>query len=109
MALHHANSGEVVGLAPLRANLRQARTTALVKTDSFEAIRLVMQANETLPPHKVPGRFTLHCLEGRVLLDLPDKTLPLGEHEWVHFDAGVTHGLRALEPSSLLLTILLPT
>lgn len=109
MALHHANSGEVVGLAPLRADLHQARTTALVKTDSFEAIRLVMKADETLPSHAVSGRFTLHCLEGRVLLDLPDETLPLGENQWVYFDGGVTHGLRALEPSSLLLTILLPT
>lgn len=108
MALHHANSGEVVELAPLGAGLQEAHTTALVKTDSFEAIRLVLKAGETLPDHKVAGRFTLHCLEGRVELDLADKTLPLAAHQWVFFDAGVTHGLRALEPSSLLLTILLP-
>ena len=108
MALHHAASGEVVDLAPLGAGLQQAHTAALVKTDSFEAIRLVLRAGDTLPAHTVSGRFTLHCLEGQVVLDLPDKSLSLGAHQWVFFDAGVTHGMRAIEPSSLLLTILLP-
>ncbi|WP_306769236.1 hypothetical protein [Parafrankia sp. BMG5.11] len=41
------------------------------------------------------------------MIDLPDKSLSLAEHEWVFFDAGLTHGVRAIEPSSLLLTILL--
>ncbi|GGD98726.1 cupin [Tsuneonella deserti] len=108
MALHHAASGEVVDLAPLRDRLQQAHTAALVKTDSFEAIRLVLRAGETLPAHTVSGQFTLFCLEGRIVLDLPDKSLSLDAHQWVFFDSGVTHGVRAIEPSSLLLTILLP-
>jgi quercetin dioxygenase-like cupin family protein len=108
MALHHAPSGEIVDLRPLGSDLPHTRTAALVKSDSFEAIRLVLKAGETLPEHKVAGEFTLHCLEGEVILDLPEKTVPLAAQQWVYVDAGVTHGLRAIEPSSLLLTILLP-
>jgi quercetin dioxygenase-like cupin family protein len=108
MALHHAASGEIVNLAPLGAGLRQARTTALVKKDDFEAIRLVLRAGEELPPHKVSGRFILHCLEGRVSLVTPAASHELAAHQWVYFDGGITHGVRAIEDSSLLLTILLP-
>ena len=109
MALHHATSGEVVTLEPLGPELPQARTRALVKTEGFEAIRLVLAAGDELPPHVVSGQFTLHCLEGRVTIDLAESSLELSANEWVYFDGGITHGLRATENSSLLLTILLPS
>jgi quercetin dioxygenase-like cupin family protein len=109
MALHHAASGEVVDLAPFGARMREAHTRALVKTDDFEAIRLVLAAGDELPAHRVSGRFTLHCLEGRVGLATSTEALELSASQWVYFDGGVTHAVRALEDSSLLLTILLPT
>lgn len=108
MALHHAGSGEVVDLSPLGPDLPQAQTTALVKTDSFEAIRVVLKAGDEMPAHAVSGKFTLHCLEGRVTIDLPEQSLELAAQEWVYFDGGVPHALRALEDASLLLTIMLP-
>lgn len=108
MALHHARSGEVVTLAPLGGGLADARTTALVKTDSFEAIRLILRAGEELPSHRVSRRFTLHCLEGRVTIALDAASKELAAGQWVYFDGGIPHGLRAEEDSSLLLTILLP-
>ena len=108
MALHHAASGEVVNLEPLGPGLREARTRALVKTDQFEAIRLVLKSGDELPPHAVSGQFTLHCLEGRVSVELTETSLDLAANQWVYFDGGVPHGLRAVEDSSLLLTILLP-
>lgn len=108
MALHHASSGEVVDLSPLGSKLSQARTTALVKADSFEAIRVVLKAGDEMPAHAVSGKFTLHCLEGRVAIDLPEKSLELAAPQWVYFDGGVPHALRSLEDASLLLTIMLP-
>ena len=109
MALHHAASGEVVDLVPLGAGTREAHTRALVKTDDFEAIRLVLGAGEELPPHQVSGRFTLHCLEGRVGLATSTESLELSANQWIYFDGGITHAVQAIEDSSLLLTILLPT
>lgn len=44
MAVHHAGSGEVVDLRPLGGKLHDARTTAIVKSDSFEAVRLIVPA-----------------------------------------------------------------
>ncbi|MDT7527767.1 cupin [Sphingopyxis sp. SE2] len=108
MALHHVTSGEVVDLSPLGSELNSAQTRALVKTDSFEAIYLAVPAGGEMPPHKVSGRFTLHCLEGRVEVGLEDKVVELPAHGWVYFDGGVLHSVRGLEHSSLLLTIMLP-
>ncbi len=108
MALHHAVSGEVVDLAPLGPALREAHTQALVKKDDFEAIRLVLPAGDELPAHRVSGRFILHCLEGRIGLTAPDREIELSAHQWIYFDGGITHAVRAIEDSSLLLTILLP-
>ena len=44
MALHHATSGEVISLAPLGGGLASGQSHALVKTDRFEAIRLIVPA-----------------------------------------------------------------
>lgn len=108
MALHHATSGEVVTLEPLGQAPREPRTKALVKTDSFEAIRLILKAGDELPAHAVSGQFTLHCLEGAVRINLAETSLNLAANQWVYFDGGIPHGLRAIEDSSLLLMILLP-
>ena len=39
MALKHADPGEVVDLRPLGPALKDAKTSALVKSDRFEAVR----------------------------------------------------------------------
>jgi quercetin dioxygenase-like cupin family protein len=106
MALSHVKAGDVVDLQPLGEKLEGAKTTALVKTDAFEAIRLVIPAGRDIAPHEAPGQITLHCLEGRVLLELPDASLELSAGQWVYLDSCVRHALKGLEASSLLLTIL---
>jgi quercetin dioxygenase-like cupin family protein len=108
MALHHAVSGEVVDLSPLGEQLPRFHTAALVKSDTFEAIRLILKEGDTLPSHKVAGKLTLHCLEGKIELEISDRTCVLSANQWIFLDAGVPHALQALEASSLLLTILLP-
>ena len=49
MALDHAQPGEAVRLA----SLSRDHGTALVKTDQFEAIHLVVGAGTKLAPHRV--------------------------------------------------------
>jgi quercetin dioxygenase-like cupin family protein len=103
MALHHAQPGEAVRLA----SLSRDHATALVKTDQFEAMHLVVSAGEKLAPHSVAGEFTLHCLTGRVRLSRPDAdgvTLEAGE--WLYLGRGEEHGVEGIEDATLLLTIL---
>jgi quercetin dioxygenase-like cupin family protein len=106
MALHHAKSREIVDLRPLGDGLRNAHTTALVKTEAFEAVRLIVPAGAEVPAHAVSGAITLHCLEGRIALQLAGNGLELSAGEWVYLDGGERHAVKGLEDSSVLLTIL---
>lgn len=107
MALHHANPGEVVALAPIGPSLRRAKTAALVKGRHFEAVRLILHAGAEIPQHKVSGEITLHCLEGHVELGIDPKPIVLKANDWVYLEGGAPHSVKAVEDSSLLLTIFL--
>jgi quercetin dioxygenase-like cupin family protein len=106
MSLHHARAGEIVDLRPLGPALKGAKSSAIVKSERFEAIRMVVRAGETVPPNKVAGNITLHCLEGRVRFSLERTVLELGAGEWVYLDRGEIHSVEGMEDASLLLTIL---
>lgn len=106
MALRHASAGQIVDLRPLGTGLKQVRTAAIIKSEMFEAVRLVIRAGGNIKPHKVEGAITLHCLEGRALLRLPAATLELSAGQWVYLDEGEPHSISAIEDTSFLLTIL---
>lgn len=105
MALKHAQPGEVVHLHALDASSGSAKSTAIVKRDRFEAARLVVPAGATIPTHRVPGYFTLQCLEGHVILDA-GRAIELAAGDWVYLERDMPHAVRGVEDSLLLLTIL---
>lgn len=107
MALHHAKPGEVVDLQPLGPKLKETKSAAIIKSDHFEAIRLIVHAGSEIPAHEVSGNITLHCLEGRVEIGLDESTIELKVDDWVYLDGGESHSVKGIEDSSLLLTILL--
>lgn len=106
MALHHAKSGEVVDLRPLGPKLKETKSAAFIKSDRFEAIRMIVRAGAEIPAHEVPGNITLLCLEGCVEIGLDSASIDLKANEWVYLDGGETHSVKGIEDSSLLLTIL---
>lgn len=108
MAMEHAKAGEIVDLRPLGAGLKEANTKALVKSETFEAVHLIVKAGRNIADHQVPGAITLHCLEGRVRLGLTDCELELSAGGWIYLEGGTKHSVKGIEDSSLLLTILFP-
>jgi len=104
MALHHAAPGEKVQLASVRDG-PHPRSVALVKTDGLEAAQLFLRSGERIADHAVAGFAILHCLEGSLVVEAPDQ-IQLGAGDWVYLERGRPHSLRAIEDSSLLLTIL---
>ena len=103
MALHHVAAGEKVRLASV--DNPDARTSALVKNDRFEAAQLLLRSGETIAAHAVPGFATILCLEGSVTLHAAEQ-VSLDAGDWVYLDRGERHSVTAHEDSSLLLTIL---
>lgn len=106
MAVHHAEPEEIVNLQPLGSALQDAKTTAIVKSKTFEAVRLIVHEGMNIADHKVEGTIMLHCLEGRVKLGLTNSALELGAHQWIYLKGGTIHSIKGIEESSLLLTIL---
>lgn len=105
MALVHIEAGEKHRLPALASLPPDAPTSALVKTDRFEAVHLVLRAGTRIPPHAVKGYLTLHCLEGLVSFECRTKH-ELSAGDWLYLSRGEEHSLTALEDSSLLLSIL---
>lgn len=105
MALHHASSGEVIDLA---VSSDQPGTRAIVKTDRFETIRLVLRQGDTIPAHRLASQITLHCLEGSVAVQIAGGTLTLDTDQWVFFDENAVHGFDSMTDAVLLMTIMLP-
>jgi quercetin dioxygenase-like cupin family protein len=105
MALVHAAPGEKIHLPSLASMSANAKTSALVKTDGFEAVHLVLRSGTIIAPHAVDGYVMLLCLEGAVLLEI-SGSVELHPGDWIYLDRGEQHGLSAIEDSSLLLTIL---
>jgi quercetin dioxygenase-like cupin family protein len=104
MALHHLDPLEKIHL-PSVDRPRDVKTSALVKTDRFEALELVLRAGEEIASHAVPGYATVHCLQGLVAIKAPDA-IELSAGDWLYLDRGRSHSVAALEDSSVLVTIL---
>lgn len=108
MAIHHAQSGEVVDVGPLGEALRDYQTHAVIKTPDLEVLRLVMPQGKEFPVHRAPGRITVHCVEGRVAFTALRGTVDLVAGQLLYLEPEEPHSLLAHEDSSLLVTMVLP-
>lgn len=106
MALKHAAPGQVVNLRPNDSRPAANRTSAIVRTPSFEAVRLFIPAGSELPSHKVPGQITLYCIEGHAQLGLTRETIDIRAGDWIYLEGDEPHSVKGIEDASLLLTIL---
>jgi quercetin dioxygenase-like cupin family protein len=106
MSIKHAKPNEIVQL-PLGTAFANSKTTTLVKSDDLELIRLVLPAGKEIPMHQAPGEITVQCLEGRISFSAESKTQELVPGQLLYLRTGEPHALKAVEDSSVLVTILL--
>jgi len=107
MSLHHASSGEVIDIHPLGGKIKESISTALVKTEQLELMRLVLAGGRSIPEHRVAGEITLLCIEGAVEVQAHGATRILRAGQMLYLEGGQPYSLHALEDASLLHTILL--
>ena len=107
MAQPHAASGQLVHLEPLGERLSTSATTALLKAEQLEIVRIVLLRGQALRQHLVPGEITLQCIEGVVELTAGGEPRRMRAGDFVHLGARQPHALVAVEDASLLLTICL--
>lgn len=107
MAIHHASSGELIDIRPLNCDLRSAITKTLYKSNRLEVFRMILLAGKEMPAHQVAGEITVQCLEGHIEFRFSQTSRSMREGDLICLAGGENHALKAVEDSSVLVTILL--
>jgi len=107
MAHHHALSGELLNIRPLGSAITTARTATLYKTEHLEVFRMVLLAGKEIPEHAVVGELTVQCLEGSIEFSIGSTRDVMRPGDLKCLAGGIPHALRAIEDSSVLVTLLL--
>lgn len=107
MAQPHVQSGQIVSVRALGPGLAGARTTALLKAEQLEVVRVVLPAGAAMREHQTPGELTVQCLEGRIEFTTPGRTQILEAGDFLHLRGAEPHALKALCDASALVTICL--
>ena len=89
-----------------RGTGRSSKT--LVKYPDFHVVLVLMRANTRMNEHHVDGRFSMHVLQGRLRVRLPEDLIEVSGGELIAVDYGINHEVEALEESAFLLTISWP-
>jgi quercetin dioxygenase-like cupin family protein len=106
MATAHAAAGELMDIRPFGPALPQIASETLVRAEHLEVFRLVLLAGRFLPGHDHRRPVTIQCIEGQIDLVTDNQTLPMHAGSLVYLAGGTPHELRAVEDSSLLITLL---
>jgi quercetin dioxygenase-like cupin family protein len=107
MSLPHANSGDLINIAPLGDKFEGAVSHAFLKTAHIELMRLVLPAGKSMPEHWVEGEVTLQCLEGAFELEAHGRRQTVQVGQMVYLGPRVPHALHAQGNTSVLMTVLL--
>ena len=81
------------------------RAVTLVRQSGLSVVLMHLRADGVLDEHAAPGPVTVSVLDGHVEVILGDESFDAPPRRLVAFDAGVRHSVRAIEDSTLLLTI----
>ncbi len=80
-----------------------ART--LIMHQDFRVVLMAMPAATRMKSHKTTQRISVHVLEGRVKLNLTERTLCLGAGGLAALDKSIVHDVEAVEDSTILLSL----
>jgi quercetin dioxygenase-like cupin family protein len=105
MATLQTESGSVIDVAPLGPGLGAAASTILLSNERLKIKRLVMRNGEQVPLHPAQGEITVQCLEGRVAYMVRDQAREIAAGQLLYLAAGEPHSVRAIDDSSLLITV----
>jgi quercetin dioxygenase-like cupin family protein len=80
----------------------------LAKYPDFRIVLVLMKANTRMKEHHADARISIHSLQGRIRVHLPDQKVELPAGELIALDYGIPHDVEAVEESAFLITISWP-
>lgn len=76
------------------------------KDDVIRVVAFAFDEGQELTDHTASKPAIVQVVSGRITLDLDGRAVPLEPGSWVRMEAGLTHAVLALEPTVMLLTLL---
>jgi quercetin dioxygenase-like cupin family protein len=80
----------------------------LVKYSDFRIVLIMMQAGTLMQEHRADARISIQGLSGRLMVQLPEKTVELSAGDLLVLEKCLPHDVRAVEDSAFLLSISWP-
>jgi len=80
----------------------------LAKYSDFRIVLVLMKANTQMKEHHADARISIHSLQGKIRIHLPDQKVELPAGELMALDHGIPHDVEAVEESAFLITISWP-
>lgn len=84
------------------------RASVVHSDDTTKIVAFEFAEGHELGDHAAHDPVLVQLLRGRAEFGLPDRTIELRTGEIVHLTAQLRHSVRALEPTTLTVTMLLP-
>ncbi len=78
----------------------------IYKDDRIRLVVFAFDRHQELTEHTASVPAVVQVVSGRLLLGLGDESVEVGPGAWIHMAANLSHSVRALEPSVMLLTML---
>ena len=88
---------------PYRDHGHNART--LLKNDGFRTVLVVLKPGARMQEHETYHHVALHCLEGRVCVQLPEGPIELPAGGLLGLGPCVSHDIAAIEDSAFLVYV----
>jgi quercetin dioxygenase-like cupin family protein len=79
-----------------------------VKYSDFRIVLILMQAGTLMREHKADARISIHGLCGRLMVQLPEKSVEIFAGDLLVLEKCVPHDVSAVEESAFLLSISWP-
>lgn len=86
-----------------RQHHHAART--LIKTPTLRIVLVALARGKKLAEHSVDEPISIHVLDGRVRVDLPDRPIDHGAGRLMSLERGVPHDVRAVTDTAFLMTL----
>ncbi len=101
-------SWEIIPVAHSKTSVSERVVTTIIKSRTIRVLDIQLPAGEEIAEHKAPGEITVHCTTGEVEFTTMGKTKRLKAGHLLCLPASELHAVKAVENSSVLVTISMP-
>jgi quercetin dioxygenase-like cupin family protein len=102
----HAAIADVAEVVTIQAGATVSKV--IHRDEALDVTVFAFDRGEGLTEHTASRRAIVQVLAGRLAFTVDGEEVDAGPGSWIHMDEGAPHSLVALEPTTMLLTLVRP-